>query len=247
MSWKCYKVYFQPEFKEIVNAYLIDLEVDALDEKGDHFLAYIENPMPKDAIQHEIKGIPGVINKVEEIIIEEKNWNEEWEKNFDSIPVEDIVNIRAEFHERNPLFEREILIRPKNAFGTGHHATTYMMIQMMNECSFDKADVLDYGCGTGILSIWAGLNGAQKLSCIDIEESAMDNTKEHIILNGLDVSKFQLTLGTLDLLEVTNYDVILANINRRVLIDAMSDIKERCHYQTTLLMSGILKEDRDKI
>ena len=158
-------------WNEILMAELIEIGFDSFTEELEGILAYI----PTDLVNEEnFKNLEIFNNENVKIsyTFQEMpiiNWNEEWEKNFSPINVEDKVLIRAEFHEANPAME-EIIIQPKMSFGTGHHPTTHLMIQQMLEMDFKDKKVLDMGCGTSVLAIYAKMKGAKDVLAIDIDE-----------------------------------------------------------------------------
>lgn len=173
------------------------------------------------------------------------NWNAEWEKNFTPIEVGDICYVRADFHPAKPGFQHTILINPKMAFGTGHHETTYMMMERMARLQLSNSAVFDYGCGTGILAVLASLMGARHIDAIDIEEESYKNTLENCDINSItNVSAYEATLDSFD---AKVYDVILANINRNVLMNSADELYRRLAPGGTILLSGILKVDEPLI
>jgi len=187
--------------------------------------------------------------KTEQLKVEEvkyQNWNEEWEANFKPIEIDNIY-IRAPFHEASAGHEIDLVISPKMAFGTGHHETTYMMLQHMNGMDLTDKTVLDYGCGTGILTVFAKMKGCAKIAAIDIQEEAIENTLEHFELNQISTSSLKVEQGNLDTLAQERYEVILANINRHVLLANAANLKTHLSAGGKLIMSGILKSDRELI
>jgi len=176
--------------------------------------------------------------------IEQVNWNEEWEKNFESIVVANEVSIRAPFH-KNPGLKYDIVIEPKMSFGTGHHETTHLMIQHLMELNLQGKKVLDMGCGTGILAIFAEMKGAQKVDAIDIDNWCYENSLENVERNNCKtISVFE---GDSRLLKPANYDLIIANINRNILLKDMSVYANSLKENGTLLLSGFYTEDIEKI
>ena len=171
------------------------------------------------------------------------NWNEEWEKNFSPINVEDKVLIRAEFHEPNPAME-EIIIQPKMSFGTGHHPTTHLMIQQMLEMDFKDKKVLDMGCGTSVLAIYAKMKGAKDVLAIDIDEWSVENSKENAVRNNVEL---EISQGTADNLGNGNFDIILANINRNILISDIPTYVSVLNDGGQLLLSGLCFFDVDDV
>ncbi|MBK8444729.1 MAG: 50S ribosomal protein L11 methyltransferase [Sphingobacteriales bacterium] len=180
--------------------------------------------------------------------LEEKNWNEEWEKNFEHIAIEDKILIKAVFHDiSGENFHHQLLISPKMAFGTGHHATTYLMLRAMYDMDFAGKKVLDFGCGTGILAVFAAMKGATAVLAIDNDEWATENTAETMALNGISQQQIQVELGEKSSFVADTFDTILANINLHVLLDAMQELRNALRAGGTLLLSGILSTDEAAI
>ena len=172
--------------------------------------------------------------------IEQTNWNSEWEKNFSPIIVDDLVSIRAPFHE-NPNVKYDIVIEPKMSFGTGHHETTFMMIQHLLDLDLENKKVLDMGSGTGILAIFSELRGATTIEAIDIDNWCYVNSLENIEKNNCKhIAVFE---GDVDLLQNKTYDVIIANINRNILLHQMESYAKCLPKDGTLLLSGFYEDD----
>jgi len=172
--------------------------------------------------------------------IEQVNWNSEWEKNFSPIIVDDRCSVRAPFHEK-PETEYDIVIEPKMSFGTGHHATTHMMLQHILKDEWKDLSVLDMGCGTGVLAILAGMKGAQPIDAIDIDNWCYLNTMENVERNNAEnISVYE---GTADLLEGKSYDRIIANINRNILLEDIKVYSKCLKAGGKLYLSGFYIED----
>ena len=171
--------------------------------------------------------------------IAQTNWNEEWEKNFNPIQVDDLVSIRAPFHT-NPFLQFDIVIEPKMSFGTGHHETTHMMVQHLLALDLDTKKVLDMGCGTGILAIFAEMKGAKPIDAIDIDSWCYENSLENIQRNNC--NHITVYEGDASLLK-EKYDVIIANINRNILLSDMKTYTDCLNENGVLLLSGFYKED----
>ncbi len=172
----------------------------------------------------------------EVMLIPQKNWNEVWESNFEPIQISDQIFVRATFHEPRPEFKYEIVIDPKMAFGTGHHQTTAMMLQLMLENDFQNKNVLDMGCGTGILAIMAAQLGAAEITAIDYDPVCYESTIENAALNH--ISNITALCGSKEVIPDTQYDIILANINRNILIDQMQRYAEVLKPEGEIYFSG---------
>lgn len=245
--------YFEFNFKieplypwnEILMAELIDIGFDSFTEEQRGVLAYI----PTDLFREEkLKNI-WLMNHSEVNIsytcqeMPNINWNEEWEKKFLPVNVEGKVLIRAEFHESQNM-DCEVVIQPKMSFGTGHHATTYLMIQQMLEMDFTDKKVLDMGCGTSILAIFAKRKGAGKTLAIDVDEWSVENSRENAQRNQVELD---VQLGTIDNLGKESFDIILANINRNILISDIPTYVSVLNDDGQLLLSGLCFFDVDDI
>ena len=172
--------------------------------------------------------------------IEQTNWNKEWEKNFNPIQVNGQVSIRAPFHE-NPSLNFDIVIEPKMSFGTGHHETTHMMVQHLLALDLKNKKVLDMGCGTGILAIFAEMKGAQPTDAIDIDSWCYQNSLENVQRNGC--RHITVLEGDSSLLIGKKYDVVIANINRNILLSDMKTYTDCLSKNGILLLSGFYKDD----
>lgn len=172
--------------------------------------------------------------------IEQTNWNEEWEKNFKPIVVDNQVTVRAPFHDKTTT-KYDLVIEPKMSFGTGHHETTYMMIQHILKNDFKNKSVLDMGCGTGVLAILAEKVGANELDAIDIDNWCYVNSLENVERN--DCEKVSVYEGDVKLLDGNNYDIIIANINRNILLADIPRYTRCLNKNGTLFLSGFYKED----
>lgn len=172
--------------------------------------------------------------------IEQVNWNEEWEKNFEPIDVDGKCHVRAPFHEKTSA-EYDIVIEPKMSFGTGHHETTHMMIQHLLETDLVGKKTLDMGCGTAILAILAEMKGAQPIDAIDIDNWCYLNSIENAERNNCKhISVYE---GDAFLLVGKKYDVIIANINRNILLNDMQQYVDCLNENGILFLSGFYTED----
>jgi ribosomal protein L11 methyltransferase len=179
-------------------------------------------------------------------VIADQNWNEVWEKNyFEPLLIEDQCLVRAPFHDTYPAARYEIIINPKMAFGTGNHETTHLMIKAMIEIELQNKIVLDMGCGSGILAILASMKGAKEVTAIDIDEWSFNNTIENAELNN--ISNIRVLIGDAALLTDQSYDMILANIQRNILLQDMETYLTVLKPNGKLLMSGFYTSDLEAI
>lgn len=174
--------------------------------------------------------------------LEDKNWNEEWEKHFfEPIIIADKCVIHSSFHQNIPKLEYDIIIDPKMAFGTGHHETTSLIIAEILETDVQGERVLDMGCGTSVLAILASMRGASELTAIDIDDWCVDNSLENIALNK--IKNIDVKLGDASLLPGMKFDIVLANINRNILLNDMDKYADCLPKDGLLFMSGFYTED----
>jgi len=172
--------------------------------------------------------------------IEQTNWNEEWEKNFNPIIVDDVCSVRAPFHPE-PNTKYDIVIEPKMSFGTGHHETTHMMIQHILKNDFTKKSVLDMGCGTGVLAILAEMKGAKPIDAIDYDNWCYVNSLENVERNNC--KHITVLEGDAALLDGRSYDIIIANINRNILLNDMAAYVKSLNKNGMLFLSGFYNDD----
>jgi len=242
------KVECNPDFAEIFMAEFSEIGFNSFMENDKGFDAYIEENLFREEDVLDIKnryslagGFTFLLKK-----IEKKNWNEEWEKNYDPIIVSDQCIVKATFHNISKSYPFEILINPKMSFGTGHHATTFLMLTQQLGMPFADKLVLDAGCGTGILGIMASMAGAEKVDCCDIDEWSVENSVENFALNNCD--NINIFHGKTNSIPVGSpYDIILANINKNVLLEEIATYSQLQSPEGYLLLSGFYEEDIDDI
>lgn len=224
-------------WNEILMAELIEVGFDSFTEEHDGILGYIQKDLFTESSLQNVSLLQNPEVEISYTYSEMPNinWNEEWEKNFEPINVENQVSIRAEFHENQNL-PHEIIIQPKMSFGTGHHATTYLMIQQMLDMDFNGKTVLDMGCGTSVLAIFAKQKGAGKTVAIDIDEWSVENSRENAARNNVEL---EISQGTADNLGREKFDIILANINRNILISDIPTYDSVLNDGGSLLLSGL--------
>lgn len=172
----------------------------------------------------------------ETTLIPQKNWNQVWESNFEPIVIGSKIFVRATFHAAKPEFAYEIVIDPKMAFGTGHHQTTSMMLELMLECNFTGKNVLDMGCGTGILAIMASKLGAAEVTAIDYDEVCYHSTIENAGLNHID--NITALCGSNEVIPNQQFDTVLANINRNILLNQLQRYSEVLKTGGEIYLSG---------
>lgn len=243
-------IYIGYEFKvkpiepgvEILVAELGDAGFESFVETEEGVSAYIQKEDWNEAILEDIQ----ILNSSEFEIaysfseIEQVNWNEEWEKNFNPITVDGLCTVRAPFHEK-PHTQFDIIIEPKMSFGTGHHETTHMMIQHLLKTDFTNKSVLDMGCGTGVLAILAEKKGAKPIDAIDYDNWCYLNSLENVERNHC--SHITVIEGDARALKEKSYDVIIANINRNILLNDMHAYVSSLNKNGILLLSGFYNDD----
>ncbi len=221
----------------LINA-LGEIGFDTFEETDLGFTAYI----PSDRFDQERLDAAldpykeSVTFSYEVNLIPHKNWNEIWESNFEPLQIGDTCYVRATFHEPRPEFTYQIVIDPKMAFGTGHHQTTSMMMELMLEENLQGLKVLDMGCGTGILAILASMLGAAEVMAIDYDPVCFASTEENARIN--QVSNIRVACGSKEVIPDEQFDFILANINRNILLDQLETYVSVLKPGGTLMMSG---------
>lgn len=230
------------ENNDVIIAMLTDVGFDGFDESNDSLKAYVSKSKYDEAEVNTISNLYHFSYIVSEL--QSQNWNAVWESNFEPVVVDDFVVVRAHFHAPIKDVQHEIVITPKMSFGTGHHATTTMMIQQMHDIDFSNKTIFDFGTGTGILAILAEKLGAAEVIAVDNDEWSIDNSKENIERNECQNIRIELA----DSVTVNDtFDIILANINRNVILENMAALNDRLYEKGYLLVSGLLKEDEEII
>lgn len=231
------------EVQEQLIALLNEQASSGFEEREDALLVYFPQEAYTTAVQQLIAELQQQHNlQVATQTILNQNWNAQWESDYQPVIVDDFCAVRATFHPPITTVEHELIVTPKMSFGTGHHATTYMMMRQMRDLDVAGQIGLDYGCGTGVLAILAHRLGAAELDAVDIDEWAYHNTLENLTLNGVKTS-LQVYEGTLDVVPKRSYDFILANINRNVILDTLPDMAARLKPNGWVLASGFLEQD----
>jgi ribosomal protein L11 methyltransferase len=230
--------------KEILFAKMGQIGFEGFVEGNDDIQAFInEEAYVADDLNMLIDELAALNIKVQYRFhrTEDQNWNEEWEKKFDPVVIDERVLIRAPFHDSSGDLECTLVIEPKMSFGTGHHHTTKLMIREMGNHSLEGKKILDMGCGTGVLGIYACKQGAARVLGVDNDQWAYENALENIKRNG--VANMEVRLGDVGVLYKDTFDMILANITRNTLVRDMSVYTEHLLDQGMMVISGILAED----
>lgn len=234
---------FNNEINEILIAHFSEIGLDNFFENNDGFNAYLNEEPDLSLIKPIIEAFSNdnfqIIYKISEI--QSKNWNEEWEKNIQPLVIDDKCLIYTSFHSNLPKCEHEILIDPKMSFGTGHHQTTEMMVKYILELDFTNKKVIDAGCGTGILAILASKKGADEVIAFDYDDNCVENSLENVQKNN--THNIQVMKADENSVFENKVDIILANINRNVLINYEKMFSKLLNKNGTLLLSGFYEED----
>ena len=235
---------------DILSALTAEIGFESFVECEGGMQAYIQQSLfDEEALKNIIADFPIPDTKITYTITEpeDKDWNEEWEKNFfQPIVIEDRCVIHSTFHKDYPKAEYDIVINPQMAFGTGHHETTSSILGELLDADLKGKSVLDMGCGTSILAILASMRGADPVTAIDIDDWCVNNSRDNIALNN--INNITVELGDASLLEGRKpFDVIIANINRNILLNDMAAYTACMHKGSEIYMSGFYVQDIDAI
>lgn len=233
---------------DVLMAGMADLGFDTFEETETGFEAYIPERMyNQELLQNLVQEVSGEFSvHFTEEIIPARNWNEVWEKNyFKPLVIRDQVVVRAPFHTEYPVARHEIVIEPNMAFGTGNHETTSLMMEVMLDMDLDGKSLLDMGCGTGILAVLAAMRGADPVTAVDIDEWSYTATLENSLLNN--TPQVRALLGDAGLLGSECFDVILANIQKNVILVDLAKYRSVIHSGGEILLSGFYAADMDDI
>jgi len=238
------KIDCKPEFSEILIAEFAEIGFESFVETDTGLVAFISEFEFQDDLFNEVieryRQSTSIVYSKD--VVERKNWNEEWEKQYDPIVVEDLCLIKAPFHQIDKKYPFEILIQPKMSFGTGHHDTTYLMIQALISQTLTEKNVLDIGCGTGILALLALKYGAASATALDLDPWSVENTSENAALNELD--DVQIIEGTVQQVEKSQqFELIFANINRNVILDEINLYSSHLKEGGNVFCSGFYEKD----
>ena len=228
--------------REELIAQLSEWGFDGFEEDAQSLNAFIAEEV---LVEKELINLLNNYNvKYNKSIIYKQNWNEVWESNFDPVTVDNFVHVRANFHAPLPDIQHEIIITPKMSFGTGHHATTYMVIQLMRSLNWAGTSVYDFGTGTGILAILAEKLGAENILAVDNDDWCIENATENAEINGT----HRIRIEKADNPQIhPPVDKILANINKHILQAHMPALSSGLVAGGNLILSGLLQEDEEDI
>ena len=230
--------------KEILFAKMEKIGFEGFVEGDDDILAYIkEEEFATETFNQLIDELAGLRIRVQYRFhkSEDQNWNEEWERKFEPVVIDGSVLIRAPFHDSSNDLECTLIIEPKMSFGTGHHHTTKLMIREMEKINMRDLNILDMGCGTGVLGIYACRKGAARVLAVDNDQWAYENALENMERNG--AAAMEVRLGDAGALGEESFHLILANITRNTLVRDLSAYTEHLMEDGMLVLSGILAED----
>jgi ribosomal protein L11 methyltransferase len=242
MDYFQYTITTDPAQNEVLIAMVSHLPFDTFEESETGFNAYMPASLQSEEHDEELLDLQSQFDfQFQKTLIPGQNWNEIWESNFHPVIVGRFCGIRADFHEPLVGMAHELVINPKMAFGTGHHETTFSVIELMQGIHFEEKTVLDYGCGTGVLAILASKLGAAEAEAVDIEIESFRNTIENSAING--VFNIQPFHGTLQTVPGSDFDIILANINRNVILDSLDSLYKLLKPEGFLVVSGFVSDD----
>lgn len=226
--------------QEILIARLAEIGFEAFEQLPGKLHAFISE---SNFREDEMKEILPMGTSFEKTIVAPRNWNEDWEKSFSPVIVDEFCAIRANFHTPIGNVDHEIIVTPKMSFGTGHHATTFQVIRMMKDIDFKEKIVLDFGTGTGVLAILASKMNAGEVIAIDNDEWSIENCRENMEANDCNTIKLELR----NELPEGSFDIILANINKHVILKNMDLIAQHSNPGAIIILSGLLHSDKDEI
>lgn len=243
MGWIKAEFTVPPDGCDLAVAMIADLPFSAFSEEEGKLSAYANEADWDPAIESELLEMTGPY-WVDFTIshLPDENWNKRWEENFDPVVIPGFCMVRASFHDPIPGVEHDIVIQPEMAFGTGHHATTRMMLEGMASLPLEGKAVLDLGAGTAVLAVLAALRGASVVDAVEIEGPACESAMRNVRLNQVE-AKVQVIHGGLDLIPHREYDVLLANINRNILLQAIPALYPLLRPGALLGLSGFLLSD----
>lgn len=248
-----YKIFTKPFNPDLISGIMWQFDITGLLEDDDHITVFTSGNSRDTEVQFneammKLKDDKAIESfKIEKEILEDQNWNALWEKSREVIRVTDRIIIKPTFKDYSPK-ENEIVltIDPKMSFGTGEHETTKLILGMLQKIVKPGMKVLDVGSGTGILAIAAIKIGAAKAVAVDFDEICLDNCKENCILNDVENS-VEVLIGEIDDVDDKDFDLILANIQKNILMEIAEKIKGKLNQNGLVILSGLLETDQDEI
>lgn len=223
-------------------AQMLDIGYDSFMETGQNLVAYVDaNSFDLNRLNEILQALRGKAMITKTADLAEQNWNAIWESSYDPVIIDKTCIVRAPFHKKPGGFKYDIVIQPKMSFGTAHHDTTHLMLQMLLQHDFTGKKVLDMGSGTGVLAILAAMRGASQLAAIDNDEWAFNNAKENCQLNG--ITNIDVIFGDASAIPGGIFDVVLANINRNILLEDMRLYHQHMAVGATIFLSGFYESD----
>lgn len=233
--------------REIVVAELAEIGFESFVDIENGVKAYVQEEEFNEGLMKEISILKNENFKaaIDIKLIEDENWNEVWEKGFEPINVNNQCYLRAPFHAVKEDVQYNIEIEPKMSFGTGHHETTFLMIEKLLKMEIENKKILDMGCGTGVLAILTEMKNAREVIAIDIDEWAYENTVENVTRNNCE--KIEVLKGGAELLENKSFDIVIANINRNILLNDMNKYTKTLEDGGDLLLSGFFSSDKEML
>lgn len=236
------KIAENESLREKLMAVLLGIGYDSFMETEQSIAAYIETGLfDMNRLQEILQDFEGSasIEKIHDLA--DQNWNAIWESNYEPVIIEGKCIVRAPFHEKPAGIEYDVVIQPKMSFGTAHHGTTYLMIQLILENDFTGKQVLDMGSGTAVLAIMAAMKGAERTTAIDNDEWAYNNARENCELNS--IKNIDVIFGDASSIPGGGYDVVLANINRNILLDDIQHYNKNLNDDASIFLSGFYEDD----
>lgn len=242
MPYYAYHFSVAADQRDLLLALLSALPFESFEEPAEGLSAFLPPSADREALHQDLAALAGRIAFQYRVdMLPDRNWNRQWEANFPPIRVGDFCGVRAGFHAPMAGVRYELVIDPEMAFGTGHHATTSLMLEAMETLDLRGKRVLDYGCGTGILAILADQLEAIRVDALDVDAAAYNSTRRNAVRNG--AAGVRAWHGTLEDLPNAIYDLVLANINRNVILDSLPALYKRASAEGLLLASGFLSDD----
>ncbi|MFT5479502.1 MAG: ribosomal protein L11 methyltransferase [Bacteroidia bacterium] len=233
------------ELKEIIMAELDNLGFEGIWDQGSEIQAYIPEERFKHKETYDTLMRYGMENSFSKNVLEEKNWNEEWEKNYDPVAIDTRVLVRSPFHKQDDSFDYQVVIDPKMSFGTGHHATTKLVMRLMLTLDFNNKKVLDMGMGTGVLSFFASMLGASAVIGIDNDPKCVENALENAKYNHVNNVKF--LSGSSDAIPPTEFEVVLSNITKNINMQLLPHLAKVVSTKGYLILAGFLNFDLEEV